>query len=345
MKLIKQDKRKAEFVLKIENNDDLWELSNFIDVDDIVTGKATRKIKINEKVVKNTYTVTIKVEKVSFESEILRINGIVESEHEDIPKGSHQSIGLSIDDIFTLKKKNVLQYHYDKLEEIIKTIKSKILIAAFDKDDALFIEYNLKNFNVVFSLKAEGNKKNYFSEKETKTKKTEFFQDIADELKKLNYSNKYDVIVMASPQFWKAKVTKLLDPELKKKITEAKISNVSISAVNELVNDENISNILKDNEFLKDSKYLNKLLMEISKDGKYSYGYDDVNQYVEQGNIELLLVSTKCIRQNQKNEALFDMLKLAESTKAKVHIINSKNQAGIKLDGLGGIAAILRYKG
>ena len=38
------------------------------------------------------------------------------------------------------------------------------------------------------------------------------------------------------------------------------------------------------------------------------------------------------------------MIKTVDSEKGDIPIINSKNDAGKKLDGLGGIAAILRYK-
>jgi len=343
MKLIKKDKKKG-IVLQIEDNDDLWDLSNFIQPDDIVIGKTTRKIKINEKVVKKTYTVTIQVEKIKFETETLRINGIIESEHDDIPKGSHQSIGVTLNDTITIIKKNILKYHDEKLNEMVKKVKTKVLIVAFDKDNAMFIDYKLKKFNLLFDIKAEGNKKHYLSAKETKTKKSEFFEDIAKEILTLDQKSKYDIIILASPQFWRSKVIKFLDDITQKKITEAKISSVSMSAVNELTNDENIIKILENNEVLKDLNYVNDLLVEISKDGNYAYGLDDVKNNIDQGNVKFVLITTKYLRENKDNDDVFEMLKLAESINAKVHIVNSKNEAGIKLKALGKIAAILRYK-
>ena len=37
-------------------------------------------------------------------------------------------------------------------------------------------------------------------------------------------------------------------------------------------------------------------------------------------------------------------MKIVDSTKGEILIISSENEAGKKLDGLGGIAAILRFK-
>jgi len=38
------------------------------------------------------------------------------------------------------------------------------------------------------------------------------------------------------------------------------------------------------------------------------------------------------------------MMKIVDQTKGEIHIISSEYEGGRKLDGLGGIGAILRYK-
>ena len=50
------------------------------------------------------------------------------------------------------------------------------------------------------------------------------------------------------------------------------------------------------------------------------------------------------MRDEGKFEELDSIMKITDANKADIHIINSKNDAGKKLDGLGGIAAILRYR-
>ena len=46
---------------------------------------------------------------------------------------------------------------------------------------------------------------------------------------------------------------------------------------------------------------------------------------------------------NQYNE-LDEKMKQVDSLQGEIHIVSSEQEAGKKLDGLGGIAAILRYK-
>lgn len=341
MKIIKQDLRKGEFVIKSEDNDDLWELSNFIEENDIAKGKATRKISLGKDVIKKTITATIKIEKVKFESDILRLNGILLSEHEDIAKSSYQSISLGKDEIITIQKEKILKYYIDKINKAANRVKSNILIASFDKDEALILEYNLKTFKVLYNLKSISSGKQYIEKQ-----KSNFFDEISQEIEKLFKQTNYDILILASPGFWKSKVSELLKNNelIKRKIIETNVSNISISGISEILQDQNIKNLLKNSEEIKDRTYVELLLTEIGKDGLYSYGYHDVKERVEQSNIDTLLITTKYSRENKENQELMNLLRYAENLNSIVHFVDSSNQAGIKLDSLGGIAGILRYK-
>ena len=49
MKLLFKDIKKGEIRVKVENQEDLWYLSNIIDESDLIKGKTLRKIKLGEK--------------------------------------------------------------------------------------------------------------------------------------------------------------------------------------------------------------------------------------------------------------------------------------------------------
>ena len=49
------------------------------------------------------------------------------------------------------------------------------------------------------------------------------------------------------------------------------------------------------------------------------------------------------IREKEKYEELDIVMKITDQTKGEINIISSEHESGKKLDGLGGIGAILRY--
>ena len=48
--------------------------------------------------------------------------------------------------------------------------------------------------------------------------------------------------------------------------------------------------------------------------------------------------------QNNKFLEIEDIMKLADDSKSEIHIISEKNDESKRVDGLGGIAGITRYK-
>ena len=48
MQIIKKDLKAREVIVKIENPEDLWYLNKIIETNDIIQGKTTRKIKIEQ---------------------------------------------------------------------------------------------------------------------------------------------------------------------------------------------------------------------------------------------------------------------------------------------------------
>jgi protein pelota len=96
-----------------------------------------------------------------------------------------------------------------------------------------------------------------------------------------------------------------------------------------------------------ESSVIEEVLLEISKEGKVVYGLKETDNAVYSGAVEMLVVSTKFIEkeiESGKYKEINDMMKTVEKGKGSVKIINSENEPGQKLDGIGGIAGLLRYK-
>jgi protein pelota len=137
------------------------------------------------------------------------------------------------------------------------------------------------------------------------------------------------------------------DPELKKKIITATCSSVDKTAFNEVLKRPEVTTALKESRVVEEINLVEDLMKEIMTGKLAKYGIDHVENAVNSGAVKTLLITDSYIRKTRE-EGTFartdSVLKNAESMKGKVVIISSEHEGGKKLDGLGGIAVILRYQ-
>ncbi len=348
MHIIHQDNKKALVKFKITDPNDLWYLSTLIEPKDLLSATTTRKIKLgsdeNAKVIKKPVYVTIEAETIEFSSTgtALRINGKIKSLHDDIPKDSYQSISLELNDEATLQKSQFLSYHLQKLTEASEK-KYTYLLCLFDREEALFALTKTRGHEILLTLKGDVPKK----AQKVEIKK-EFYEELITLLQ--SYLQRYNPerIILASPAFYKEDLMKKINsPELKQKITLASCSDISETALSEIMRSTEVTNALKTNRTRQEQLLVEELLNEINKDGKAVYGFAQTKQAVNAGAAQTLLITEKCIQQfrlTNRHPELDLLLKTIESTQGTIYLISSEHDAGKKLDGLGGIAALLRYK-
>jgi len=101
-----------------------------------------------------------------------------------------------------------------------------------------------------------------------------------------------------------------------------------------------IKQITKENRVCFETELVEKLFEEIRKDGLAAYGKKEVTNALNSGAVERLLLTDTLIR-TQKGEQL---LRLAKNNNSEFTIINTMHDAGKKIEGIGGIGALLRFK-
>jgi len=178
--------------------------------------------------------------------------------------------------------------------------------------------------------------------------KSTFYSQIIKQLEEYDKRYKLDKIILASPAFWKEELLKVLqDKELKSKIVQATCSSADESAINEVLKREEVQKALKEERVSEELALVEQVLAEISKQGLAAYGMEEVAEAVNAGAVKDLLVTDALImklRDEDKFKHLDALMKLADKSKAKIHIISIEHAGGKKLEGLGGIAALLRFK-
>lgn len=349
MEIIKQDFRKGYARVKITDLEDLWHLSQVILPGDLVQGRSVRKVKIetgSEKAVvsKKTIIVKICVEKINFDKglESLRLNGKVVNEIDDVPKGSYHSLDVSVNDMIDIEKDEFLDYQIKYLKEASSGKKARILMVVLDREEAAFGLVKAHGIDMLSELSGTAEKK-YVKEKISKEFYTEVINNILDYDKRFNFES----ILIGSPAFWKDEIYKKLTVELRKKVILANCNHVGKSGMNELLKRDEVKKALQESRVGMESDVVEKLLLEISKNEKAVYGFSETKNAAISGAVEILMVSTKFISSHIENngyKTVNDLMKAVEKSKGVVRIINSDNEPGQKLDGLGGIGAVLRYK-
>ena len=349
MKILEFKKDRATLI--VENMDDLWYLSTIIEVGDTLEGKTFRKVKIggsedrSQSIVKKPVFLKIAVEKVEFHkySDILRISGKVQEGKEDIPKDSYHTFSLEPGTKFTLIKPEWLKFHRQKLEESAKEESPSTLICVFDREDAYLALMKKYGYEVVAELHGQVQKKD-----QDRSLTKNFYEEIIANLKE--YQKRYSLksIVRASPSFWKEELLKnLKDQDLKKVLTLATCSSCDKGAINEVIKRPEVQAALSKDRVSKEMALVEQLLSEISKDDKAAYGVDETASAAAAGSIVRLLITDGFIQKSRQDDVftpINDIMKTADRLGADIHIISSEHDGGRKLDGLGGIGAILRYK-
>jgi protein pelota len=348
MDIISKDYKKGFAKLRVTQIDDLWYLSHIIDSGDLIKGKTTRKIKIgdneNAKVVRKTLTLKIEAESIDFGSQgsILRINGKIKESTSDIPKDSYHSISLEEGSEFTIQKINWPKYQIEKLKEASRK-KYSFLIIAFDREEAIFALTKKFGFEILVQMQGNVAKKD-----RQVTQIKDFYQEIINTIEVYNQRYKPQSIILASPAFYKEDLLKKINnQELKKKIVPAIISSVTSKAIYEVFKRDELKELLKDTKAREEQVLIDQLLKEIKIDKLAAYGLKEVTKALNLGAISSILLTDDFIsKSKEKNEfeKIDSMLKSVDTMQGKIHIISSQGDAGKQLGGLGGIAAILRYK-
>lgn len=351
MKIIHSNLKKGEVKVKVENPDDFWYLTTIIDNGDLVKGKTIRKIKIGEKdqrsmkIIKKPVHIAIRVEKVEFSktTSMLRVSGVVTEGPEDVPHGSHHTFNVEVDTIITIIKQKWLKFQLDRLKEASSKEIARILICILDREESYLAILKRYGYALLSHIKGRVQKKDV----EEKISGS-FYQEVLQKLE--DYDKKYSLnqIIVASPAFWKEELMKeLKNPDLKKKIIMATCSSVDKTAINEVLKRPETREALKQARSSKEARLVQELLMEISKDNLAVYGLKETENAVNAGAVKILLITDNIIqksREENKYDKIDNMMKTVDSIKGEIHLISSENDAGKKLDGLGGIGGILRYK-
>ena len=111
-------------------------------------------------------------------------------------------------------------------------------------------------------------------------------------------------------------------------------------AVQEAIGNGVLSRVAEDVQLAREVEVMDELFMRISKNGAVAYGDSEVRDAVDFGAAETVIILDSRLRDGSLSRTIED----AERLGASVVVLSSEFEPGKRLEGLGGSAALLRYK-
>ncbi|MGQ9588002.1 MAG: mRNA surveillance protein pelota [Thermoplasmata archaeon] len=343
MKVLHQDARNNEIKLLPETLDDLWHLYNLVDEKDLVFATTFRRKEEKgdklrpERTEKVRMRLGIRASKVEFhESEdLLRILGVIEQGPQDI--GEHHTLLISPGEAITIVKPSWGPKHFERIKRAMASSeKPSIFFVAIEDTDAVIAvarEYGIKEL-VTITRNPQG--KMY----DSKSNEEEYIDEIVTKLAHVHHD---EPLIVLGPGFVKEALARRIRekiPEAAKCLAVLHTGQAGMAGIHELMKSGVGGRILEDSRVAKETRLMERLFAEIGKDGLFAYGDSSVEAAARAGAISTLLVLDSKLR----TSSVDGLLRSVENSKGDFVIVSSLHEAGRRLESLGGIAALLRYK-
>jgi len=351
MKIIHSDRKEGLIKLKPESLDDLWYLKGIIADGDLVKGKGYRRIRDDEKLRPDKgervpVTLELEVEGVEFHPYIhkLRLAGKITGAPDDVVSmGSHHTLEVQPGEILTIKKV-WRDWHLERLREAEKASKTPlVLIVCIEEGEADFAIVRRYGLDFISRIATTIAGKREAKEHEATAK--EFYKDVAEKVAEAQKKDSIEGVIIAGPGFAKETLMDVLKndyPDVAAVSILESIGSGGKTGIHEVIKRGAVERVAKESRISLETKMVEKVFEGIAKDsGLAEYGIEDVKKGIEFGAVEKLLV---CDSQLKKDSGIDKILRDVKKGGGEVIIVSTEHEAGERLDSMGGIAAILRFR-
>jgi protein pelota len=357
LKILEMKLKKGIVKVVPESLDDLWHLYNVIYQGDQVYAQTTREVKVEEEYARPkqgkrvSVFLGIKVEKVYWDRVLnrLRVHGVIIETPENISaKGAHHTLNITVDKPLTIVKPKWQKHQLERLERASLAETPPIVVLSIDDEE--YCVAVLRQYGV--DVKAE--KRTRLPGKLETEKRAQalrgFFKSAMQSLQETWTSLQKPAIAVIGPGFIKNSFVKHVRntaPEIGQNIIDVKsVNSAGLSGIQEALRSGVLTKTLKHVRIAEETRLIEELLKRIGKGTQNAtYGLDEVAKAAQYGAVEKLLVADVTIREtsDEKRTTLENIMRQVEEKGGQVVILSAEHEAGTKLQGLGGVAALLRF--
>lgn len=346
MKVLFKDLKHGEIKLIAENLDDIWHLYNIIEEQDLVRAVTFRtdeqkddKIR-SKKAEKKRMKLGIRVAEVKFHefTDRLRIHGTIEEGPQDL--GSFHTLNVTVDkmDAISIVKDSWKDYQLQRIDEAVKQRNQPIItFVCLDEDSATIAVLRQSGLQWIADIDSKRSGKMY----DSKDTQPDYFGEVLAVVN-MNTSRQSTLVILGTG-FTKEHFVKFLREKAPALVESAIVhgtGNTGVNGINEAIKVGIVEQITKENRVVFETGLVEKLFGEMKKDGLATYGEQEVLTALQQGAVDRVLITDVLVR-TTKGETF---LQLAKQHKSQFTIINTLHEGGKKLEGIGGVGALLRFK-
>ena len=331
-----------------EDSDDLLSLRRIIKQEDKIIGDTSRVIKQDKEYARPDRGERVKVrialtaEKISLDGVLdrLRIGGTIsESSNESIPHGSHHSFILKINDGITISKKKWLPIEKSLIESNNK--QTGFLLVAIDTGDCGIARLKGTHLEFIPNIYSGSGGKRY----KTNFNIEKFFEQVQQAV--FSIIKESDTMIIFGPGETKKRLANFLQKspnsqKYKIQVVEG-IDSGGEDGIYTFTKSQAMKEIISESKLAKVSSIIDETMIRANqKSRKFTMGYDETKKANDMGAVESLVFADSAIQTNDESK-IIELLNDAESKGVKTYSVDSSTDIGLRVTGLGGIIALLRY--
>lgn len=354
MKIIEKNLRQGFVKVVPDSQDDLWHLYNVVYKGDEVYAYSSRAIKTDTEYSrpKSAERVSafmgVEVENVTWDKFLgkLRIHGMICHAPDPIPPGAHHTLSIALNQPVTIVKKEWPKHLLDRLMRATETEKPMLILAIDDEGYAIA---ETKQYGV--EIKIEERQKlpgKHEAEKRDSATK-QYFNHVTNSLRQL-WMQQHSPIVIVGVGFIKNGLTEYLADEaqeISKSIMDIKsVNNGGTAGIYEALRSGVLLKAASRLRIIEETQAVEDVMKRLGKgEGKIAYGLTEVENAVNLGAAEKLIITDSLLRDSADEQRLHleKLMREVERRNGVVTVVSTEHESGAKLTALGGIAALLRF--